>query len=178
MNDEEINDEDYAHAQKVWTEFNCGTLEDYHDVYLASDVLLLADVFESFRRMALETYKLNPAHYFTAPGLSWDAMLKLTKVKLQLIDDPDMYLMIENGLRGGVSVITKKHAVANNPMVDGYDDSRPNNYLMYLDATTCMVGLCLKVAGKTLRLDDRATTSRVGCNRSTRRLGHGLHTRG
>ena len=134
LNDEETSDEDYAHARKVWTQFNCETLGDYHDVYLASDVLLLADVFESFRRMALETYKLDPAHYFTAPGLSWDAMLKLTEVKLQLIDDPDMYLMIENGLRGGVSVITKKHAVANNPMVDGYDESRPNNYLMYLDA--------------------------------------------
>ena len=134
LNDEHISDEDYTHAQEVWKEFNCETLGDYHDVYLGSDVLLLADVFESFRKMALETYKLDPAHYFTAPGLSWDAMLKLTQVKLELIDDPDMYLMIESGLRGGVSMITKKHAVANNPLVPGDDNSKRNKYLMYLDA--------------------------------------------
>ena len=134
LNDEGISDEDYKHAVEVWNEFDCETLGDYHDVYLASDVLLLADVFENFRKMAMETYKLDPAHYCTAPGLSWDAMLKLTKVRLQLIDDPDMYLMIESGLRGGVSMITKKHAIANNPLVEGYDDSKPTNYLMYLDA--------------------------------------------
>ena len=134
LNEEEITDEDYRHAQNVWKAFDCQSMGDYHDVYLKSDVLLLADVFESFRTMALQTYKLDPAHYFTAPGLSWDAMLKLTDVKLQLIDDPDMYLMIENGLRGGVSVITKKHATANNPLVEGYDETKPTNYLMYLDA--------------------------------------------
>ena len=106
---EGISNEDYLHAQNVWSRFDCKTLGDYHDVYLKSDVLLLADVFESFRRMAISTYKLDPAHYFTAPGLSWDAMLKLTKVKLQLIDDTDMYLMIESGIRGGVSMITKKN---------------------------------------------------------------------
>ena len=134
LNDEDISDEDYEHAHEVWNEFDCATLGDYHDVYLASDVLLLADVFENFRKMALETYKLDPVHYFTAPGLSWDAMLKLTQVRLQLIDDPDIYLMIESGLRGGVSMITKKHATANNPLVEGYDDSKPTNYLMYLEA--------------------------------------------
>ena len=84
--------------------------------------------------MTLATYKLDPAHYFTAPGLSWDAMLKLTGVKLQLVDDPDMYLMVESGIRGGVSMITKKHAVANNPLVEDFDASKPTNYLMYLDA--------------------------------------------
>ena len=134
LNDEGISDENYNHTLKVWENFGCQTMGDYHDIYLKSDVLLLADVFESFRKMALDTYKLDPAHYFTAPGLSWDAMLKLTGVKLQLIDDPDMYLMIESGLRGGVSMITKKHAVANNPLVEGYDATQPNNYLMYLDA--------------------------------------------
>ena len=131
---EEISDCDYDHALKVWNAFHCKTLGDYHDVYLKSDVLLLADVFESFRNMAISTYKLDPAHYFTAPGLSWDAMLKLTNVKLQLIDDPDMYLMIESGVRGGVSMITKKHAKANNSYCEGYDASKPSNYLIYLDA--------------------------------------------
>jgi len=101
---------------------------------LRTDVLLLADVFERFRKTAIETYKLDPAHYYTAPGMSWDSMLKFTQVELQLLDDPDMYLMVESGIRGGVSMITKKHAEANNPYVDTYDPSKPSNYLMYLDA--------------------------------------------
>ena len=73
--------------------------------------------------MTLATYKLDPAHYFTSPGRFWDAMLKLTRVKLQLVDDPDMYLMVESGIRGGVSMITKKHAVAYNPLVQDFNVS-------------------------------------------------------
>ena len=96
--EEGISDEDYQHAKNVWRTFNCQKLGDYHDIYLKSDVLLLTDVFESFRKMTLATYKLDPAHYFTAPGLSWDAMLQLTAVKLQLVDDPDMYLMVKSGI--------------------------------------------------------------------------------
>ena len=88
-------------------------------MYLVNDVLLLADGLESFVRMALETCKLDPAHYVTGPGLLWEAMLKVSQGKLELIDDPDIYLMIESRLRGGVSMITKKHAVANNPLVAG-----------------------------------------------------------
>ena len=82
-------------------------------------MLLLADAFESFRKMALETCKLDPAHYVTALGLLWDAMLKVSQGKLELIDAPDIHLMIESRLRGGVSMITKKKAVANNPLVAG-----------------------------------------------------------
>ena len=83
--------------------------------------------------MTLAIYKLDPAHYFTAPSLSSDAMLKLTGVKLQLVDDPDIYLMVESGIRDGVSMITKKHTVANNPLIEDFDASKPTNYLMYLD---------------------------------------------
>ena len=99
-----------------------------------SDVLLLADVFENFRDTALATYKLDPAHYFTAPGFSWDSMLKYTGVELALLDDPDMYLMIESGIRGGVATITKKYAKANNPKQSTCDETKPTNYLMYWDA--------------------------------------------
>jgi len=134
LNEEAISEEDYAYSQQIWNHFKCETLGDYHDLYLRTDVLLLADVFERFRKTAIETYKLDPAHYYTAPGMSWDSMLKYTKVELQLLDDPDMYLMVESGIRGGVSMITKKHAEANNPYVDTHDPSKPNNYLMYLDA--------------------------------------------
>ena len=83
--------------------------------------------------MTLATYKLDPAHYFAVPSFSWDAMLKLTKVKLQLVDDPNMYLMVESGIRDGVSMITKKHTVTNSPLIEDFDASKPTNYLMYLD---------------------------------------------
>ena len=78
LNNEDISDEDYAHAKKVWETFNMKTLRDYHELYNKVDVLLLADVFENFRDICIENYKLDPAHYFTAPGLAWDAALKVT----------------------------------------------------------------------------------------------------
>ena len=83
LTDEKIKQEDYNHAQKVWTEFNCKTLGDYHDLYLKTDVVLLADVFQTFQQTCMKTYKLGPLHYYTAPGLSWDALLKYTKSDLR-----------------------------------------------------------------------------------------------
>ena len=94
LDDEEISDEDYQHALNVWNTFNCQTIQDYHNLYLKSDVLLLADVFENFRKMCLKHYKLDPSHYYTAPGLAWDACLKETKEKLQLLTDYDMLMII------------------------------------------------------------------------------------
>ncbi|CAB3980720.1 Gastrula zinc finger, partial [Paramuricea clavata] len=99
--EEEVNDDDYLRACKVYEKFSCKNLGDYHDLYLKTDVLLLADVFEDFRRVCLESYKLDPAHYISAPGLSWDAMLKRTGVKLDLLSNVDMYQFIEKGMRGG-----------------------------------------------------------------------------
>ena len=134
LNDQHITDDDYAHAQNVWNVFNCTNFGEYHDIYLKSDVLALADVFENFRNMCLKTYHLDPAHYYTAPGLSWDAMLKQTRVRLELINDIDMYLMVEKGIRGGISMVSQRYAKANNPYVPDYDDTKPTNHLMYLDA--------------------------------------------
>ena len=88
LNKSHISDEDYEHAQKVWSEFDCETMRDYHDLYLKSDVLLLADVFENFRDVCLTKYELDPAWYYTAPGLAWNAALKMTKVELELLSDP------------------------------------------------------------------------------------------
>ena len=118
----------------MWKTFDIKTLGEYHDLYLKTDVLLLTDVFENFRSTCLEFYKLDPAHYFTSPGLSWDAMLKMTGINLQLMDDIDMYQFIEKGMRGGISFINHRYAKANNPKLPDYNKEKPESHIMYLDA--------------------------------------------
>ena len=134
LSNEHITDEQYKHAQNVWDTFNLKTMGDYHDLYLKSDILLLADVFENFRKTCLQYYKLDPCHYFTSPGLSWDAMLKMTDIKLELMVDIDMFQFIEKGLRGGVSYIANRYGKANNKYMKEYDEKAPSKYIMYLDA--------------------------------------------
>ena len=134
LNNEHISDEQYKHAQNVWDTFNLKTMGDYHDLYLKSDILLLADVFENFRKTCLQYYKLDPCHYFTSPGLSWDAMLKMTDIKLELMVDIDMFQFIEKGMRGGTSYIANRYGEANNKYMKNYDDKIPSKYIMYLDA--------------------------------------------
>ena len=109
--------------------------KDYHDLYNETDVLLLGDVFESFRNICIENYELDPAHYYTAPGLAWDAALKITGVELELLSDIDMLLMVENGIRGGVSMVSNRYGKANNKyMGDSFDAKEPSKYITYLDA--------------------------------------------
>ena len=110
------------------------TMKDYHDLYLELDVLLLTDVFENFREICLENYKLDPAWYLTAPGLSWDAMLRVSGIELELLVDPDMLMMFEKGTRGGVSMISNRHSEANNKYMKNFDESKPSKYIAYLDA--------------------------------------------
>ena len=132
LEDENITDEDYAHAQKVWKTFEMKNLEDYHNLYNRVDVLLLSDVFENFRNICCKHYNLDPAHYFT---LAWDAALKVTEVELELLSDSDMLLMIEGGIRGGVSTISNRYGKSNNRyMGTKYDASKPSKYVTYLDA--------------------------------------------
>ena len=134
LNNEHISDEQYKHAQNVWNTFNLKTMGDYHDLYLKSDILLLADVFENFRKTCLQYYQLDPCHYFTSPGLSWDAMLKMTDIKLELMVDIDMFQFIEKGMRGGISYIAKRYGKANNKYMKNHDEKAPTKYIMYLDA--------------------------------------------
>ena len=134
LNDEHIKDESYKHAQNVWNKFKIATMGDYHDLYLKSDVLLLVDVFENFRKTCMQYYKLDPCHYFTSPGLSWDAMLKMTDIKLELMTDIDMFQFIEKGMRGGISYISNRYAKANNKYMNSYDNTKPSKHIMYLDA--------------------------------------------
>ena len=129
-----ITEEEYSRAKQVWAEFGCRNLGDYHDLYVKTDTLQLADVFENFRKVCQEKYGLDPAHYYSAPGLSWDALLKKTEVELDLLTDMDMHLMIERGMRGGISMVSKRHAKANNPRVEGYEPEQSTSYITYLDA--------------------------------------------
>jgi hypothetical protein len=134
MNDEHITDEDYKHITTVWNIFSINNMGEYHDLYLKSDILLLSDVFENFRKTCLKYYKLDPCHYFTSPGLSCDAMLKMTDIKLELIVDVDMYQFIEKGMRGGISYIANRYGKANNKYMKSYDEKATSKYLVYLDA--------------------------------------------
>ena len=130
-----ISEKDHQHACKVWNEFGLKNMGDYHDLYLKTDVLLLANVFESFRKVCLDNYGLDLAHFYTAAGLAWKACLKKTGVNLELLKDPDMLLMFECGIRGGITQSVHIWAIANNPYMGcEYDPLRPTNYLQYLDA--------------------------------------------
>ena len=134
LNDEHITQQDFEHAQKVWKTFKCKNMGVYHDLYLKTDVLLLADVFEEFRNVCLENYELDPAWYFTSPGLAWDASLKKTEVKLELLTDIDMLQMIEKGTRGGVSMISNRFGKANNKYMKDFNPEKPSTFIPYLDA--------------------------------------------
>ena len=134
LNNTDVSTEDYERAFKIYSEFNCQNLGEYSDLYLKTDVCLLADVCENFRDTCLQYYKLDPAHYLSSPGLAWDAMLKMTGVKLYLITDIDMENMVQLGMRGGISTIIHRHEKANNKYMSEYDSSLESSYLMYLDA--------------------------------------------
>ena len=119
--------------EKIWDKFEMKTMGDYHDHYLKKDVLLLADVFEKFIGTCLKFYGLDPCHFFSSPGLSWDAVLKVTCIKLEKISDIDKYLFIEKESRGGISYIAKRHAKANNKYMNDYDPEKPSAFITYLD---------------------------------------------
>ena len=124
LKDSGVNEKEYERAVNVWKVFKIKNLGEYHDLYLKTDVLLLADVFEKFVETCLNYYRLDPCHYFSSPGLSWDAMLKMTGIKLEIISDVDMRLFIEKGMRDGISYISKRHS-------KGDED---NKFIMYWDA--------------------------------------------
>ena len=130
-----ITEKNYKHVWNVWNTFRMKTFKDYHKLYNETDVLLLADVFENFRNLCLKIYGLDPVYYYTAPGLAWDACLKMTNINLELLSDPNMLLMFEKGIRGGISIISNRYGEANNKyMGNRFNKNKLNKYLMYLDA--------------------------------------------
>ena len=131
----ECSEADYEHARRVWDKFNCTSMLDYHNLYLKTDVLLLADVFESYRDATITTLGLDPSYYVSAPHLSWDCMMKMTDCRLTLLTDPMMFMLVQTNLRGGISMISKRYAKANNTyMGDAYDPTVRSSFILYTDA--------------------------------------------
>ena len=131
---ENITEVDYIHANNVFKTFELNNLGDYHDLYVRSDTLLLADVFENFRKACIKNYELDPAHFISLPGLAWQACLKKTNVELELLTDYDMFLMTEEGIRGGICHAIQRYAKANNKYMKDYDKKKKSSYIQYLDA--------------------------------------------
>ena len=122
LNMENINDIDYRLGNNVFKKFKLKNLGEHHDLYVQSDKLLLADVFENFRNMCVKVYELDPAHFLSLPGLAWHACLKKANVKLELLTDYDMLLMVEEGIRGGICHSIHRCAKANNKYM--YDKNK------------------------------------------------------
>lgn len=129
-----ISQEKYEFAQQVWRTTSCQSMGEYHNLYLYQDIFLLADIFEQFRQVCIENYELDPAHYYTVPGLPWDAALKFTKVKLYTLYDIEMHQFLEKGMRGGISMITHHYAQANNKYLQEHDPEKPTSFIIYKDA--------------------------------------------
>ena len=137
----DITNKEFDEAVSIYNAFSCKTLGDYHDVYLQTDVLLLVDIFENFRRVCIKVYKLDPAHFFSAPNLSWDAMLISTEAKLGLLDDIDKLLFFERAIRGGVNGIGEvRHFTANNPLLSSFSSRETTTFGAFFDVTSLYAG--------------------------------------
>ena len=130
---ENNDDIDYRHGINMFKRFKLKNLGEYHNLNVQSDALLLADVFENFRNTCLKVYELDPAHFLPLPRLAWQACLKKTNVKLELLTDYDMLLMVEEGIRGGICHSIHRHAKANNKYMENYNKNEECSYIQYLD---------------------------------------------
>ena len=139
LNMENIDDIDYRHDNNVFKRFKLKNLGEYHDLYVQSDTLLLADVFENFRNMCLGVYELDPAHFLSLPGLTWQACLKKTNIKLELLTDYDKLLMLEEGIRGGICHAIYRHAKVNNKYIKNYHKNKESSYIQYLEVNKLYV---------------------------------------
>ena len=149
LNMESITDIDYRHAKNVFNKFNNNNLGDYPDLYFRSNTLLLADVFINFRKVCFHIHDLDPAHFLSAPGLAWQACLKKSNVELELISDVDMLLMIEKGIRGGLTPEVCRYFQSNKKCMDKkYDKTKKSTYLQYYDANSLYPWAMIALSGK------------------------------
>ena len=131
LNIEDITDADYVYAKRVCKAFEIKNLGEYPDLYVQSDTLLLADVFENFRNTCLKIYKFDPAKFHSAPGLAWQAALKKANIKLNLLTDIDMLLMVKKGIGGKICYSIYRYAKANNKYMKNYDKNNKLSYIQY-----------------------------------------------
>ena len=129
-----IKEDFYSHGNNVFNNFKLNNLGDYHDLYVQSDTLLLADVFENLRDICINVYELDPAHFLSLPGLAWQACLKNTNIELELLTDYGMLLMVEEGIRSGICHSIQRYAKTKNKYMKGYNDNEESSYIQYLDA--------------------------------------------
>ena len=134
LTEEGLTEEEYKHAKDVWDALGCKTLQDYMEFYCETDVLLLSNIFENFRDTCLRAYKLDPAHYMSAPGLTWDAMLLYTGNKFELAQEEEQVEFIQRCVRGGISQCSIHHVKTNHPLIGAWDPSKPITEIKYLDA--------------------------------------------
>ena len=134
LNMEDIDDTDYRHVNNVFNKFKLNKLGDYHDLYVQSDTLLLADVFEKFKDMCLKEYELEPAHFLSLPGLAWQACLKKTNIELELLTDYDLLLLVKKEIRGGICHSLQRCAKVNNKYMKNDNTDKESSYIQYLDA--------------------------------------------
>ena len=129
LNMEDITDIDHRHGKRVFKNLSNKSLGDYHDLYVHSDTLLRADVFENFRNMCIKVYEPDPAHFLSAPGLAWQACLKKTEIELELITDFNILLTVEQGIRGGPCYAIHRYAKADNKYMKNYDKNEEYSFL-------------------------------------------------
>ena len=136
LNMENIEDIDYRHGNNVFNKFKLNNLGEYHDLYVQSDALLLADVFENFRDMCIKEYILDPAHFLSLSGLAWQVCLKKTNIEFELLTNYDMLLMVEEGISGGIYHSIHRYAKVNNKYMKNYNNNEESSYIQYLDANS------------------------------------------
>ena len=134
LNMENIDDIDYRHGNNEFKRFKLKNLGEYHDLYVQSDTLLLAHVFQNFRNTCLKVYELDPAHFLSLPVLAWQVFLKKMSIELELLIDYDMLLMVEEGIRGGICHAIHRYVKANNKYMNNYDKNEESSCIQYLDA--------------------------------------------
>ena len=129
-----ITKDEYDFAHKVWNSFSCKKFQDYMEIYLLADCLLLCDVFENFRSNCLQQYNIDPCYYFSAPHFTFNVFLRHSSLTLELLSDINQYLFIIKGIRGGMSMVSKRYALTNNKYVEGYNSLKSSSFILYLDA--------------------------------------------
>ena len=146
LSETHITESEYRHEKDVWNAFNMTTMKQYHDLYLATDCLILSDVMAEFSKVCMRDYGLDPKHYVSLPEFSWAALFYKTKAEVELLTDPEMHLFIESSIRGGVATISARYALANNPYLppEHYDPSKEHSYVIYADANN-LYGLSLSM---------------------------------